>query len=73
MGYMNYINADGKMGKERVTEIIGVGQELDMFIGKWDQAFKANSQNVMKVKQSLNTMSNKKVPLEALQQNNQGQ
>ena len=73
MGYMNYMNADGKMGKERVTEIIGVGQDLEMFIGKWDEAFKANSQNVMKVKQSLNTMSNKKVPLEALQQNNQGQ
>lgn len=73
MGYMNYMNADGKMGRERVTEIIGVGQDLDMFIGKWSEAFKANSQNVMKVKQSLNTMSNKKVPLEALQQNNQGQ
>ena len=73
MGYMNYMNADGKMGKERVTEIIMPGQDLDMFIGKWTEAFKMNSQNVMKVKQSLNTISNKKVPLEALQQQNQGQ
>jgi hypothetical protein len=73
-GYMNYMTADGKMGKERITEIIPAGASLNLFVEKWDSAFQMNSQNVMKVKQSLNTLSNKKVPLEALQQqNNQGQ
>lgn len=73
-GYMNYMTADGKMGKEKITEIIPAGASLNLFVEKWDSAFQMNSQNVMKVKQSLNTLSNKKVPLEALQQqNNQGQ
>ena len=72
-GYMNYMTADGKIGKERVTEIIGPKQSLDFFVEKWENAFKMNSQNVMQVKQSLNTISNKKVPVEALQQTQQGQ
>jgi hypothetical protein len=72
-GYMNYMTPDGKMGREQITEIIKPGQSLDFFVEKWQNAFQMNSQNVMQVKNSLNTISNKKVPLEALQQNNQGQ
>jgi len=72
-GYMNYMTADGKMGKEQITEIIQPGQSLDFFVEKWNNAFKMNSENVMKVKQSLNTLSNKKVPLTELQQTQQGQ
>lgn len=72
-GYMNYMTADGKQGRERITETVGPGESLDFFIEKWSNAFKMNSQNVMQVKNSLNTLSNKKVPLEALQQTQQGQ
>ena len=72
-GYMNYMTPDGKIKQERVTELIGPGQSLDLFVEKWSNAFQMNSQNVMKVKNSLNTLSNKKVPLTELQQTQQGQ